>query len=100
MVCRILNPTSATDNSPLSLSGTTFSLRGSQPLSHRTIVDTYQAKGFYGRLTPWLRGKDSNLRPLGYEPNELPLLYPAMYMRDLFLLALSSQSVYLISPLD
>ena len=24
-----------------------------------------------------LRGKDSNLRPLGYEPNELPLLHPA-----------------------
>ena len=23
------------------------------------------------------RGQDSNLRPLGYEPNELPLLHPA-----------------------
>ena len=55
MVCRILNPISATDNSPLSLSGTTYYLRGRQPLSHRTIVDTYQVKGFYGRLTPWLR---------------------------------------------
>ena len=27
----------------------------------------------------WLRGEDSNLRPLGYEPNELPLLHPAMF---------------------
>ncbi len=27
---------------------------------------------------PLLRGKDSNLRPLGYEPNELPLLHPAI----------------------
>ena len=25
-----------------------------------------------------LRGKDLNLRPLGYEPNELPLLHPAI----------------------
>ena len=26
-----------------------------------------------------LRGLDSNERPLGYEPNELPLLHPAIY---------------------
>ena len=25
----------------------------------------------------WSRGTDSNRRPLGYEPNELPLLHPA-----------------------
>ena len=25
----------------------------------------------------WSRGADSNRRPLGYEPNELPLLHPA-----------------------
>ena len=27
----------------------------------------------------WWRGQDSNLRPLGYEPNELPLLHPAVF---------------------
>jgi hypothetical protein len=27
--------------------------------------------------TRLLRGKDSNLRPSGYEPDELPLLHPA-----------------------
>jgi hypothetical protein len=26
----------------------------------------------------WWRGRDSNPRPLGYEPNELPLLHPAL----------------------
>src|SRR5215210_5701962 len=26
----------------------------------------------------WLRGTDSNRRPSGYEPDELPLLHPAM----------------------
>ena len=27
---------------------------------------------------PWLRRPDSNRRPLGYEPNELPLLHSAI----------------------
>ena len=30
----------------------------------------------------WLRGQDSNLRPLGYEPNELPTALP----RDIYIL--------------
>ncbi len=33
--------------------------------------------GAYYAANGWLRGQDSNLRPLGYEPNELPLLHPA-----------------------
>ena len=33
----------------------------------------------------WLRGQDSNLRPRGYEPRELPLLHPAsMEMRQTY----------------
>jgi hypothetical protein len=28
-----------------------------------------------------LRGLDSNQRPPGYEPDELPLLYPAIVVR-------------------
>ena len=40
-----------------------------------------------------LREKDSNLRPLGYEPSELPLLYPAylviLYNISIFILFLA-----------
>jgi hypothetical protein len=30
-----------------------------------------------GLLLPWWRERDSNPRPSGYEPDELPLLHPA-----------------------
>ena len=33
--------------------------------------------------TDLLRGPDSNQRPLGYEPNELPLLLPRNFMLSL-----------------
>jgi hypothetical protein len=29
----------------------------------------------------WWREQDSNLQPSGYEPDEMPLLYPAIYRR-------------------
>ncbi len=32
---------------------------------------------------PWLRREGSNLRPSGYEPDELPLLYFAMWRANL-----------------
>src|SRR3954453_3505951 len=35
-----------------------------------------QVRGL-GLCAVWWRGRDSNPRPLGYEPNELPLLHPA-----------------------
>lgn len=40
------------------------------PFGCNGLQSKYQPNG------DWLQGLDSNQRPLGYEPNELPLLYP------------------------
>jgi hypothetical protein len=41
-----------------------------RPAAHHTPASSY---------APWLRGMDSNHRPSGYEPDELPLLHPATF---------------------
>ena len=46
-----------------------------RPLSYLNKIKkafTITANAYYN----WLRGEDSNLRPLGYEPNELPTAPP------------------------
>lgn len=55
-----------------SLRSHTTNLFGSNQLHDQNKNPT-----FVGLLF-WLRGQDSNLRPRGYEPRELPLLHPAM----------------------
>ena len=42
-------------------------------------MDIMKKIGASGLEAPLWREQDSNLRPLGYEPSELPLLYPAMF---------------------
>ena len=44
-----------------------------------------------------LRRQDSNLRPLGYEPNELPLLHSAMSLRS-FSIASAKVGIIFESP--
>ena len=57
------------------------SLRSRHPHVPLGIVRRRTNPGWSGPgvqvYTNWLRGKDSNLRPSGYEPDELPLLHPA-----------------------
>ena len=59
------------------LGDTTVGQLGGQQLcdSFGVIVRRDKKGGLFSRLQ--LRGEDLNLRPLGYEPNELPLLHPA-----------------------
>ena len=46
---------------------------------HNAEGEMKKESGKNFRILFWWREEDSNLRPLGYEPNELPLLHPAMY---------------------
>ena len=55
----------------ISLIQRTFSLNWSTKLRH-----LFQFVKYFRKLFFQLRGKDSNLRPQGYEPCELPLLLP------------------------
>ena len=58
----------------------TAKLAGSQP---DPTDENERGHPFGCPLSFWLRGKDSNQRPSGYEPDELPLLHPAIYVRSL-----------------
>ncbi len=47
---------------------------------HRFATIEKRSFKFMKDLFLLLRRQDSNLRPLGYEPNELPLLHSAIYV--------------------
>ena len=42
------------------------------------MINTQESVRWLGILDILKRGRDSNPRPLGYEPNELPLLHPTL----------------------
>ena len=42
------------------------------PKASTTVIARIGCKLLKEKIKAWLRGKDLNLRPLGYEPNELP----------------------------
>ena len=64
---------------------------------HRSLGTGFFARkkalknSMFSRPYVWLRGPDLNWRPSGYEPDELPLLHPAlMYHRPFFCCFISS----------
>ena len=53
-----------------------------EAMSARRVVTRLSPSGFL-RLEIWLRGRDLNPRPLGYEPNELPDCSTPRHLRNL-----------------
>ena len=52
------------------------------PIGYLSMNDLYDIATTYRIFS--CGGEDSNLRPPGYEPDELPLLYPAIYKKEKF----------------
>ena len=46
-------------------------------LGQKKVNPGWSGPGVLVSIRSWLRGADSNRRPSGYEPDELPLLHPA-----------------------
>ena len=51
-------------------------LKSPERLKMLTSLENKELGAFAPSVNPWLRGQDLNLRPPGYEPDELPTAPP------------------------